>query len=82
MLKVSVNKFQQVSEFLDTKRKTTLGQEELTPVVSVRIGELNKMCKQKGIESMEQAKVRKAVAQFGIGRWQDGTFNFLCSVKL
>ena len=60
----------QVSVFLDTKRKSTLGQEELTPMVSVRIGEMNKLCRKKGIESIEQSKVRKAIASLGIGKWR------------
>lgn len=59
-----------------------MGHEELTPVVSVRIGELNKTCKKKGIETMEQSKVRKAVAQLGIGRWQGGSFHLLCSIEI
>lgn len=59
-----------------------MGQEELTPVVSVRIGELNKMCKKKGIETMEQSKVRKAVAQLGIGKWQSGDSHFLCIIEM
>ena len=60
----------QVSEFLNTKRKTTLGQEELAPMVSVRIGELNKLCRKKGIEIIQQSKVRKTVAKLGIGKWR------------
>ena len=60
----------QVSEFLNTKRKTTLGQEELTPMVSVRIVELNKLCRKKGIEIIQQSKVRKTVAKLGIGKYR------------
>lgn len=59
----------QVSEFLDTKRKTAMGEEDrLIPMVSVRIGELNKRCKKKGLDSLKQSEVRNAVAKLGIGK--------------
>ena len=57
----------QVGEFLDTKRKTAFDENELTPVVSLRLGELNKLCRKKGIDTLEQNATRAAVAKFGIG---------------
>lgn len=31
---------------------------------------------------MEQSKVRKAVAQLGIGKWQSGDSHFLCIIEM
>ena len=31
---------------------------------------------------MEQSKVRKAVAQLGIGKWQSGNSHFLCTIEM
>lgn len=45
-----------------------MGNEDPTPMVSVRIGELNKLCRNKGIERIEQTQVRNAVATMGIGK--------------
>lgn len=46
-----------------------MGEEDnLVPMVSVRIGKLNKRCQKKGIEPLQQNEVRKAVAKLGIGK--------------
>lgn len=58
----------QVEEFIDTKRKSTLADEDLCPMVSVRLGELNRRCKNKGIDKLDQSEVRKAIENFGIGK--------------
>ena len=42
--------------------------DHLVPMVSVRIGKLNKTCQKKGIETLKQTEVRNAVSKLGIGK--------------
>ena len=46
--------------------------DHLVPMVSVRIGKLNKTCQKKGIKTLKQTEVRNAVSKLGIGKCING----------
>ena len=59
----------QVGEFIDTRRKTAVtGDEEPVEMVSIRIGELNKQCRKRGIQGVPEAELRDVISTFDMGR--------------
>ena len=44
------------------------GDEEPIEMVSIRIGELNKQCRKRGIQGVPEAELRDVISTFDMGR--------------